>query len=111
MTTVDGNLRGYPTTKVKICKASKDFLENPFLLFCMKINQANTVFQVTKTNLYAPSAGVEIFLILGLNSPYLSLKFRIFLLPLLNAPYEKEAHRVLQDPVFDLFLEENQKYS
>ena len=74
----------------------------------MKIDQANTVFQVTKTSLYAPSAGVEIFNF-GLNSLYLSLKFRIFLLPLLNAPYEKKAHRVLQDPVFDLFLEENQK--
>ena len=44
-----------------ICKASKDFLENPFLLFGMKIDQANTVFQVTKTSLYAPSTGVEIF--------------------------------------------------
>ena len=61
MTTVDGNLRGYPTTKVKICKVCKDFLENPFLLFGMKIDQANTVFEVTKTSLYAPSAGVEIF--------------------------------------------------
>ncbi|KGI34136.1 hypothetical protein X231_2227 [Streptococcus pneumoniae ECC_3510] len=61
VTTVDGNLQGYPTTKVKICKASKDFLENPFLLFGVKIDQANTVFQVTKTSLYAPSTGVEIF--------------------------------------------------
>ena len=32
-----------------------------FYFFGMKIDQANTVFQVTKTSLYAPSAGVEIF--------------------------------------------------
>ena len=57
----NGNMWDEPFTKVKINKKCIDFLDNPFLLFGMKMSQPHTVFKVTKTGLYAPSAGIEVF--------------------------------------------------